>query len=190
VALFKLLLSNSNFLILDEPTNHLDMNTREIFQRALLQYGGTMLIVSHDRFFLDNLVDRVLEIRGGKLYNYAGNYSYFIERRAAMTVGEASPAAQAVPTDTKEKRRIEAEERNRIYRERKIFADKIAPIENRIAENEKRKTEIETSLCCPEILSDSAKVQSLMLERKKIEETLAADYAEWENLSKEMEKIK
>ncbi|MDR3331549.1 MAG: ABC-F family ATP-binding cassette domain-containing protein [Synergistaceae bacterium] len=198
VALFKLLLSDSNFLILDEPTNHLDMNTREMFQRALLQYGGTLLIVSHDRYFLDDLADRVVEIRDGRLYDYPGNYSWFIGKReeAASRIesGEAQTKIQASAapehTDSREKRRLEAVERNRVYREKKIFIEQIERLEARIASNEARRDEIDRLLCLPEALSDSAAVQSLMIERKSLEESIAADYAKWENLSVAMEAVK
>ncbi|MCE5262784.1 MAG: ATP-binding cassette domain-containing protein, partial [Deltaproteobacteria bacterium] len=81
LALLKILLTDTNLLILDEPTNHLDIKTREIFQNALLSYHGTILIVSHDRYFLDCLVDRVFELREGICHEYRGNYSYFIEKR-------------------------------------------------------------------------------------------------------------
>jgi len=81
LALLKILLTDTNLLILDEPTNHLDVKTREIFQNALLNYHGTILIVSHDRYFLDCLVDRVFELRDGICHEYRGNYSYFIEKR-------------------------------------------------------------------------------------------------------------
>jgi ATP-binding cassette subfamily F protein 3 len=200
VALFKLLLSDSNFLILDEPTNHLDMNTREVFQRALLQYGGTLLIVSHDRFFLDNLAERVLEVRGGALYNYMGNYSRFIERRdeifsvfsvfstsSALNASGASGAA--APPDARGKRRAEAELRNRTYRERKVITDQIEPLEARIAGLESRRGEIDSSLCLPDILADSARVQTLMIERKSVENSLSEAYAAWEALSESLEKI-
>jgi ATP-binding cassette subfamily F protein 3 len=190
LALFKLLLSDSNFLVLDEPTNHLDMNTREIFQRALLQYGGTLLIVSHDRFFLDSLAERVLEIRGGGLYNYLGNYSYFTERRAELLSGAPISESRNEAADTKEKRRQEAAERNRSYREKKIYMDRIAPIEASIAESEKRRDEIDAILCDPDAKPDSALVRSLMMERSAVEDSLVLDYKKWEEFSAAMENIK
>ena len=142
LGLLKMLLSESNLLILDEPTNHLDYGTKELFQKALLQYGGTILIVSHDRAFLDDLVSRVVEIRDGKLYDYPGNYSWFIEKRAGRDA--PAPAAKADPAEklaaelrasaaesrqearTKEQRRAEAEERNRLYRAKKDFVERLA----------------------------------------------------------------
>lgn len=204
VALFKLLLSDSNFLILDEPTNHLDMNTKEIFQRALLQYGGTLLIVSHDRFFLDNLVDRVVEIRDGRLYGYPGNYSRFIAKREEQLKADESPAkdipGRTLPQarlpensdagDSKEKRKREADERNRLYRERKVFADRIEPIEARIAASEARRDEIDAMLCAPELLADSSGLQQLMIERKELENSIAADYGQWEELAAALDAVK
>lgn len=197
LALFKLLLSDSNFLILDEPTNHLDANTREIFQRALLQYGGTLLIVSHDRFFLDNLVERVIELRAGQMFDYLGNYSRFIEKREArLREGEAPMAAEKISaisgadTDMREKRRTEAAERNRLYRERKAFSNRIGPLEEKIALREARRGEIDEMLCAPETLSDSARVRALMVERGALEEAITACYEEWETLSDAMEAVK
>jgi ATP-binding cassette subfamily F protein 3 len=190
LSLFKLILSSSNFLVLDEPTNHLDMKTREIFQNALLQYGGTLLIVSHDRYFLDNLAERVLEIRDGKLYDYSGNYSWFIEKRDETLSGAQENGAKTQPADTKEKRRRETEERNRIHRERKKFSDKLASTERAIESSEARRSEIDTKLCDPATHTDSSSVQSLMIERKAIEDALASDYAQWEELSEAMEEIK
>lgn len=197
LALFKLLLSDSNFLILDEPTDHLDMNTREMFQRALLEYGGTLLIVSHDRYFLDSLASRVLEIRGGRLYDYPGNYSEFIEKRErqirAQDEGGPAVAEKAPPEpegDSKEKRRAEANERNRLYRERRAFTERIEPLEERIASNEARRAEIDALLCAQSVLSDSARVQGLMIERKALEDAIASDYEEWETLHAAMEAVK
>jgi ATP-binding cassette subfamily F protein 3 len=141
LALLKILLTDTNLLILDEPTNHLDLKTREIFQNALLNYQGTILIVSHDRFFLDCLVGRVFELREGICHEYRGNYSYFIEKRreeltpapapppkppaaaaAAQAAGVVAPAAavQAPPgTTNRQPERQAREERSRKTREEK-----------------------------------------------------------------------
>jgi ATP-binding cassette subfamily F protein 3 len=191
VALFKLLLSDSNLMILDEPTNHLDMNTREIFQKALLEYGGTLFIVSHDRFFLDSLAERVFELRDGKIYNYPGNYSQFIERRDALSASGGIPgSARLEKTDARKKRRLESEDRNRLYRERRVFAGEVEAIEGKISAYESRRDEIDAMLCDPQTLSNSKKVQSLMLERKDIEESLKSSCERWEELSLALERIK
>ena len=102
LALLKILLTDTNLLILDEPTNHLDIKTREIFQNALLNYQGTILIVSHDRYFLDCLVDRVFELRDGVCHEYRGNYSYFIEKRREEQSAALAPppSPPSPPMDT------------------------------------------------------------------------------------------
>lgn len=192
VGLLKMLLSESNLLILDEPTNHLDYATKELFQKALLEYGGTVLIVSHDRSFLDDLVGRVIEIRGGKTYDYHGNYSWFIEKRdrpASAVDSAAEEKPVFVPEKTKEQKRAEAEERNRLYRERKVLHDRLKPLEKSISDDEERKGEISNMLCSPETLADSEKVQALMKELKEVEARLKENYDEWEKLSSDIEKI-
>lgn len=185
LALAKILMQESNFLILDEPTNHLDIITKELFQRALFKYSGTILIVSHDRFFLDNLITRVIEIRDGRIYDYPGNYSYFIEKRAQLLaeinngnlstktkrVGQSKPK---IKTLDKLKKRKEAEERNRTYRQNKDILDKLKSIEEEIKFLEKNKADAEAQLCDPTILKDSKKVQNLMIDLKKYNQELAA----------------
>ncbi|MBA7661433.1 hypothetical protein ES703_69450 [subsurface metagenome] len=176
LALAKILMQESNFLILDEPTNHLDIITKELFQRALLKYNGTILIVSHDRFFLDNLITRVIEIRDGKIYDYPGNYSYFIEKRAQLLAEinddnlytkRAEQSKPRIKTLNKLKKRKEAEERNRIYRQNKDILDKLKSVEKKIKVLEKNKATTENQLCDPTVLKDSKKVQNLMINLKK-----------------------
>jgi ATP-binding cassette subfamily F protein 3 len=183
LALFKLMLAESNFLILDEPTNHLDMNTKELFQRALLQYGGTLLIVSHDRHFLDELAERVLEIRNGRLFDYPGNYSWFLEKRESMGCDpdEANGKANAGRgRQTKDERR----ERELAAQDIRAVKKEIASIEAAIEKDERRRDEIDALLCSPETLSDSALVQSLMRERSELERGIAGNYSKWEERMK------
>ena len=174
LALYKLMLEETNFLILDEPTNHLDQNTREIVERALMKYQGTLLIVSHDRHFLDSLAERVLEIRDGKLYDYPGNYSWFLEKREeSMTQPEIS-RPQAVR---------KARANNEGQRE-------IREVKKDIAATEARITEIDEELCRPETLGDSARVQALMIERDNLDKGLKDLYSRWEELSIRLEDLK
>ena len=181
LALAKILMQESNFLILDEPTNHLDIITKELFQRALLKYSGTILIVSHDRFFLDNLITRVIEIRDGRIYDYPGNYSYFIEKRAQLlseadnrtiATKNAQLSKPRAKTLDKLKKREEAEERNRLYRQNKNILDKLKSVEEKIRVLEKKKVGVESQLCDPAILKDSKKVQNLMIDLKKYNQEL------------------
>jgi len=182
LALAKILMQESNFLILDEPTNHLDIITKELFQRALLKYSGTILIVSHDRYFLDNLIARVIEIRDGQIYNYPGNYSYFIEKRNRLlteTNNSGLPTKKVeqqklkVKTLDKLKKREEAEERNRTYRQNKDILDQLKSVEEEIKLLEKNKTNTEAQLCDPAVLKDSNKVRNLMIDLKKCNQELA-----------------
>lgn len=194
LGLLKILLSESNLLILDEPTNHLDYETRELFQKALLQYGGTVLIVSHDRAFLDDLVERVIEIRDGKIFDYRGNYSWFIEKRDELLAnpvfsGNGTPRRAEQATDAKADKRAAAEERNRLYREKVAIEKQLKPLEAAIESSEARKAEISGLLCDPEILADSEQVQSLMIELRTIETKLADLYPRWEELAATIESV-
>ncbi|MCK4241540.1 MAG: ABC transporter ATP-binding protein, partial [Candidatus Atribacteria bacterium] len=145
-------------------------------------YSGTILIVSHDRFFLDNLIARVIEIRDGRTYDYPGNYSYFIEKRAqllaeddssSITIKNAQLSKPRAKILDKLKKREEAEERNRLYRQNKNILDKLKSVEERIKVLEKNKTAIEKQLCDPVILKDSKKVQNLMIDLKNYNHKLA-----------------
>ncbi len=182
LALYKLMLSETNFLILDEPTNHLDQNTREIVERALLKYNGTLLIVSHDRHFLDTLAERVLEIRNGKLYDYPGNYSWFLEKRE-----------ESLNTDNKteiQKTKPNKQAQNENLKILKELKKNISQIENIISNLESQKEKIDSDLCNPEILTNSEKIKNLMIERKKIENDLNVNFSKWEELSERYELCK
>ena len=183
LALYKLMLEETNFLILDEPTNHLDQNTREIVERALLKYQGTLLIVSHDRHFLDALAERVLEIRDGKLYDYPGNYSWFLEKREESI---AQPQTDSAGSQKVRKPKLDNDRLREIREVKKI----VAGLEKKIAESEARMQEIDETLCRPETLSDSGKVQALMIERDNLDKRLKDSYSEWEEMSIMLENLK
>jgi ATP-binding cassette subfamily F protein 3 len=183
LALFKLMLSESNLLILDEPTNHLDMKTKDLFQKALLQYGGTLLIVSHDRHFLDNLAERVIEVRGGRVYDYPGNYSWFLEKREELLKKQDGPA-EARPEkkgggNAAGKQEGRKEEKKRAPRKP---GKELAALEAGIAKGEARREEIDALLCLPEVFSDPARARALARERGELEENLSAAYRRWEEL--------
>jgi ATP-binding cassette subfamily F protein 3 len=199
LALAKILMQESNFLILDEPTNHLDIITKELFQRALLKYSGTILIVSHDRFFLDNLIVRVIEIRDGRIYDYPGNYSYFIEKRAQLlaetnnsnlSAKKVEQSKLRIKTLNKLKKQKEAEERNRIYRKNKDILDKLKLVEERIKVLEKNKVGVESQLCDPLVLKNSKKVRNLMIDLKKYNQELKTLTEIYKELNLKIKKIK
>ncbi len=180
LALYKLMLEETNFLILDEPTNHLDHDTREIVERALLKYQGTLLIVSHDRHFLDVLAERVLEIRDGKLFDYPGNYSWFLDKREenlqALTV--APVAKKSIPIR-------KPDNKNEIKETKKL----ISQCEKKISDLETKLNEIDKALSNPETLSNSKKIQQLLIERDELDKELKNLYSEWEELNLKFELI-
>ena len=181
LALYKLMLEETNFLILDEPTNHLDQNTREIVERALLKYQGTLLIVSHDRHFLDSLAERVLEIREGRLYDYPGNYSWFLEKREETLIPSQPDPAKPM------KKPKPANDHLREIREVKKA---VTQTEKDIAAQESRLQEIDAALCEPETLKDSVKVQALMIERDTLSKTIEELYSRWEELGIKLDNLK
>lgn len=198
VLLAQALFGNPDILLLDEPTNHLDLKTKEIFQNALLHYSGTILLVSHDRHFLDNLVGRVLELRDGRLHEYLGNYSDFLRRREAELAAEASgqsapaPVRQEEPRRsgrTREERRLEAEERNRLGRARRELAGKVQALEAEIGALEEVKSRNHRWLCDPDVLRDSPRVQELMKELSAAETRLKKRLPEWEKLMAQLEEL-
>ena len=194
LALLKIMLLDTNFLILDEPTNHLDLKTKDIFQNALVNYHGTVAIVSHDRYFLDNLVNKVFEIKDGTINDYHGNYSYFIEKRnQAVTPTPDENISQPLLKDqafkTKERKRLEAEERNKTYKSRAAFEKDLSAVEKKIASLEAKKSGHETSLCDPQTHRDSVKIKTINLELKDINAELERSYNIWTELHSKLEEL-
>jgi len=199
LALLKILLQDSNLLVLDEPTNHLDLKTKEIFQNALLGYAGTVVIVSHDRFFLDHLVSRVIEIRDGRCYEYLGNYSYFIQKRGEVAADSRKPPQIESPPDTneatpgrrafktKEEKRLEAEERNRLSRIMRDFKAELKALEKRIIHLEEKKADNEKTLCESATHRDPQKVRQLNQELHDITRELANLYISWNMVTQKIE---
>ena len=199
LVLLKILLQGSNFLVLDEPTNHLDLKTREIFQDALLQYEGTLAIVSHDRYFLDRLITRVIEIKGGQAIEYGGDYSYFIEKRREnqLLLKEETLKHNKMGADqgiddssgykTREARRREAEERNRLGRNLKPMREKLVVLEADIARLEARQNDCETELCQPDIHARPDRIRNLSLEIKTIRQQLEDRYGKWAELLEQID---
>lgn len=197
LALLKILLGDTNVLILDEPTNHLDMKTKEIFQEALLGYQGTVLVVSHDRYFLDRLVNRVLEASGGKIYDYPGNYSYFTEKRRELIRGApvavaGAAGAKASPAQEKKSladKRIEAEERNRLYQLKTALRKELAALEAEIFRLEEQQAQNEALLCDPDTLRNSPRVRQLNRELAAITAELTKLYVSWDDLGERLEQL-
>lgn len=197
LALARMLLTSANFMIFDEPTNHLDMQSKNILQQALDQYEGTFMIVSHDRDFLDPIVNKVLEVQPGYIRTYLGNVSYYLQKKKeeeeALRV-EATEQNQNGSSDNKglsrkEERRIEAEKRQARYQRLKPLQKKIDRIESKIEKLEKRKSEIERAMADSDFYDDSEQVKETTMEYDKLKAELVEVYSEWEELAMKMSEV-
>lgn len=185
VSLAKLMLSEANFLILDEPTNHLDIASKEILEHALNDYTGTLLYVSHDRYFINQTATRILDLVNQKFVNYIGNYDYYLEKKEELTaaytsnvtVSDSSSSA-STPSENKlswqEQKEAQAKERKRQNELRKT--------EERITALEERDSEIDQLMMKEEIFTNSVKCQELAQEKAAIAEELETLYEKWEEL--------
>jgi ATP-binding cassette subfamily F protein 3 len=195
LALLKIMLLDTNFLILDEPTNHLDVKTKDIFQNALINYHGTVAIVSHDRYFLDHLVNKVFELKDGSINDYFGNYSYFIEKRDQTdllqkeNVKTSEQNTKENVFKTKEQKRQEAEERNKLAKIKNVCKKELTAIEQKIELLEAKKTRHETALCDPQTHKDSVKIKANNIELKNITAELESSYNIWTELHSKLEQL-
>ena len=193
VSLAKILLSPVNFLIMDEPTNHLDQGSREALEKALSCYEGTLVLISHDRYFLDKIVNRVVEIQDGTVEEYHGNYTYYLEKRQHRA---QTPPAKGEPVSAisdarlrKEQKRQEAEARQAVSKERSRLSRLIETLERQIDELEIRKVEIEAKMARPETYDDGELTVSLQKEYAQIKKDLGANYNQWETAHSELETL-
>ena len=186
VSLAKLMLSEANFLILDEPTNHLDIASKEILEKALNDYSGTILYVSHDRYFINQTATRIMELVNGSFVNYIGNYDYYLEKKDALTAAytiqkeDVSSSAQTADTsdtklDWKAQKEAQAKERKR--------QNDLKKIEEKISTLESRDAEIDVEMSNPEVFTNSVKCQELSLEKANIMQELEQLYEQWEELA-------
>ncbi len=184
ISLAKLMLSNANFLILDEPTNHLDIVSKEILEQALRDYTGTVLYVSHDRYFINQTATRILELTNQQLVNYIGNYDYYLEKKEELTSIYApsavadkveKPAQSAVKLDWKSQKEEQARQRKR--------ENDLKKTEARIEELETRDAEIDKEMSQPEVATDVSKCVALSNEKAEIAAELEQLYEKWEELA-------
>jgi len=182
VALARMLVRPTNLLLLDEPTNHLDLASREVLEDALDEYEGTLVIVSHDRYFINRVATAILDMGGGGATLYPGDYDTFVERHR---IDAPETPAAAAKDEKREARRAEAEERNRRYRERAAFAERIGPVEKEIEQMEARLKTIEAERADPATYRDAAKLRDLGREAADIARALETLYMRWEALAAE-----
>ena len=192
VSLAKLMLSNANFLILDEPTNHLDITSKEILEQALNDYEGTVLYVSHDRYFVNQTATRILDLYNKQFYSFAGNYDYYLEKKDVVeqpsgavqpngqttTAGANTDAAESASDSKlswqqqKEEQALKRKKENRLRK----CEDDIAALEDEIAQ-------LNEQMADPSIATDVAKLQELSKKQTALQKTLEQRYEEWEELS-------
>lgn len=183
VSLAKLMLSEANFLILDEPTNHLDIDSKEILENALRSYTGTVLYVSHDRYFINRTATRIMELTNQKLVNYIGNYDYYLEKKEELTAIYAPGAENADLRETISDSKLSwQQQKQEQARERKRQND-LAKTENAISDLEERDREIDDLMCRPDVGTDPVKCTELSKEKAEIAEKLEELYALWEKLA-------
>ncbi len=195
LALARMLVQPANFLIFDEPTNHLDMQSKDILQQALDQYEGTYMIVSHDRDFLDPIVDKVLEVRPDETNTFLGNVSYYLnkveEREEADKEDqeESSSGASGNGLSRKEERRRKAQKRQQKSKKLKPLKKKMEPLEDRIEQMESRKEEIEQLMSQSDFYDNEEQVKEISMEYDKLKAELVETYSEWEELAMKMSEI-
>ena len=186
VSLAKLMLSEANFLILDEPTNHLDIASKEILEEALNSYTGTVLYVSHDRYFINQTATRILDLTNQSVVNYIGDYDYYLEKKEELTEKYAPSTAETV-TEAKEETPSEGkltwqQQKEEQARKRKQ-ENELKKVEKRIEELETRDKEIDDTLVLPDVCTNVGRCAELSREKDKIQQELEELYEKWETLA-------
>ena len=188
VSLAKLMLSEANFLILDEPTNHLDIASREILEEALNSYTGTLLYVSHDRYFINQTATRILDLTNHTLVNYMGSYDYYLEKRDELTAIYAPSREEDSAVAVSQEKISWQQKKEEQARKRKREND-LKKTEKRISELEERDGEIDQLLSQPEIATDPQQCAELSQEQEGIKSELEDLYEKWESLAEASEDI-
>lgn len=183
VSLAKLMLSEANFLILDEPTNHLDIASKEILEEALNSYTGTVLYVSHDRYFINQTATRILDLTNQAVVNYIGDYDYYLEKKDELTEKYApAQAAEAEVKNISESKLTWQQQKEEEARKRKL-ANELKKVEARIEELETRNKEIDETLVLPDVCTNVARCTELSREKDAVLEELETLYERWEELA-------
>ena len=186
VSLAKLMISEANFLILDEPTNHLDIASKEILEEALNSYTGTVLYVSHDRYFINQTATRILDLTNQSVVNYIGDYDYYLEKKEELTEKYA-PSAAETSVESKEEAPSEGkltwqQQKEEQARKRKQ-ENELKKVEKRIEELETRDKEIDDTLVLPDVCTNVGRCAELSREKDKIQQELEELYEKWETLA-------
>lgn len=179
VAILKLILSNSNFLLLDEPTNHLDIDSKEVLEEALLNYTGTLFTISHDRYFLNTVVDKILVLDSEGITEYLGNYDYYMDKKKqTIEMNTIETTEEKTKTQLKDEKRKEREQRE-LEKKARV---KRQNIEKEIEEIELEIEELNVLMCQEEIYSNPEKSKEVSQNKTSLEDRLNNLYEEWEQL--------
>lgn len=180
INLLKLMLSKSNLLLLDEPTNHLDIISREALEDSILEYDGTLMVISHDRYFLNKVISRILELKEDGVTEYLGNYSYYQEKK--LNPSRFEDYEELANGKTKTQLKDEKKKKREAEKEAKALQLKVKNLEKTIADKEDELTALQEQLCLESVYSNPAESQRVNLEIKQLEDTISELYEEWENL--------
>ena len=191
VSLAKILISPVNFLLMDEPTNHLDLDSKKALEKALKNYDGTLLLISHDRYFLDQLVSIVFELNDGHLRRFEGNYSSYLEKKIQYrSVSETQREDKSsISRKSKEQRRLEAEARQKISRKRNLLIKKIEQLETEIENLETEKRQIESNLAKQDFYKDQVKAADAGKRYQVLRELIPKRLDEWERNQSELDDL-
>ncbi len=181
INLLKLILSKSNLLLLDEPTNHLDIPSREALEDAILGYDGTVLVISHDRYFLNKVVSKIIELNVDGAKEYLGNYNYYSEKKKNPERYQYEEAEAAGKTKTQ--MQLEKKKKREQEKLNKELVQKTKDIEKSILDTETKIEELQNQLCLPEIYSDSEKSKEIHAELADFENKLKELYGLWEEMT-------
>ena len=181
INLLKLMLSKSNFLLLDEPTNHLDIMSREALEDALLTYDGTILVISHDRYFLNKVINRILELKEDGVKEFLGNYTYYQEK--TINPNRFATIEEIANGKTKTQLKEEKKKQREIEKEKKALKLKIQNIEENIALKEDSLLKLQEDLCLEEVYSNPSESERISKEIKSLELEISNLYDEWESLA-------
>jgi ATP-binding cassette subfamily F protein 3 len=191
LALAKILLSPSNFIILDEPTNHLDYSSKKVLQQALVNFSGSLILVSHDVEFLKPIANRVVDIRAGKLRIYEGDIEYYLYKRNEETL-QASVEKIEQPIEIssrKEQKRIEAEKRQQRYNATKNLKERLVKLEKEIHQLEQELKRINAELINPDTYNNHTHIRELNEKHKEFKVSLDKKVKEWEEVSLSLEEV-
>ena len=188
VSLAKLMLSEANFLILDEPTNHLDIVSKEILEQALNRYTGTVLYVSHDRYFINTTATRILDLTGGTLVNYIGNYDYYLEKHDILTPA-SSPAGTKEPEEEASAAKLDWKQQKEEQAKQRKRENDLKKTEELIFELESRDAEINELMTHEDVYTNVAECQKLHKEQEELKSRLEILYEQWETLAQRLSSV-